>query len=378
MSFGIWVAATFPLLAAQDETPDLDVPYVPTHKSAVNAMLKLARVTAKDYVIDLGCGDGRIVIAAARKHGARGLGVDLDPKRIAESKQNASKAGVTGLVRFEKADIMDTDLRHASVVMLFLLDEVNLRLRPKLFAELKPGTRVVSNSFHMADWEPDKEVRHKKAFDEVIYLWIIPAPVAGMWTWRTKLRDMEITNELMLEQEFQTVQGTIALPGAAGVPVTKAVLSGAQLRFRASLRIEGEPVAVAYHGRADGDVIRGTQKWLGGPYAGTYPWQATRKPVALTGRWQIRAPSLSECNGTLCIRREAVGHKAAYVLDNEPKKEHPLQGFYTWGSSVRFEVPSGEDTVPFKGSFGAGSGSGTASRDRSQKRTAWSAKRLAG
>ena len=157
----------------------LDVPYVPTTDEAVTAMLKLAEIKPADVVYDLGCGDGRIVIAAAKKFGARGVGVDIDPVRIREAKENAKKAGVENLVRFEENDLFKADIHDANVVMLFLLNSVNLKLRPKLLRELKPGTRVVSNTFDMGDWKPDKEAAVEGAdngtsLSQNLYLWTIP------------------------------------------------------------------------------------------------------------------------------------------------------------------------------------------------------------
>lgn len=157
----------------------LDVPYVPTTDDAVTAMLKLAEIKPADVVYDLGCGDGRIVIAAAKKFGARGVGVDIDPARIREAKENAKKAGVEKLVRFEENDLFKTDIHDANVVMLFLLNSVNLKLRPKLLRELKPGTRVVSNTFDMGDWKPDKEaavegIDNGTSLSQYLYLWTVP------------------------------------------------------------------------------------------------------------------------------------------------------------------------------------------------------------
>src|SRR5215472_13197092 len=148
------------LAAAQSAQPKRapDVPYIPTTEEAVKAMLKLADVKSSDVVYDLGCGDGRIVIAATQEYRAHGVGIDINPERIAEAKENAKKAGVENLVRFEENDLFDADIHEASVVTLFLLNSVNLKLRPKLLRDLKPGTRVVSNTFHMGDWKPDKEL----------------------------------------------------------------------------------------------------------------------------------------------------------------------------------------------------------------------------
>src|SRR5262249_19152650 len=148
------------IAAAQTPQPRRtpDVPFVPTTDAAVEAMLKLADVKKSDVVYDLGCGDGRIVIAAAKKYGAHGVGIDINPERIAEAKENAKKAGVEDLVRFEENDLFEADFRPATVVTLFLLPNVNLKLRPKLMQDLKAGTRVVSNTFDMGDWKAEKEL----------------------------------------------------------------------------------------------------------------------------------------------------------------------------------------------------------------------------
>src|SRR5215467_1173372 len=158
-----------------------EVPYVPTTEAAVQEMLKLANVKSTDFVYDLGCGDGRIVIAAAKTFGARGVGIDIDPQRIREAKENAKKAGVENLVRFEENDLFQANFREATVVTLFLLPNVNLKLRPKLLQELKPGTRVVSNTFDMGDWRPEKEQLLPGADDNEaaylshkFFLWTIP------------------------------------------------------------------------------------------------------------------------------------------------------------------------------------------------------------
>lgn len=166
--------------AAQTATPTRapDVPYVPTTEPAVEAMLKLAKVGRSDVVYDLGCGDGRIVIAAARKFGARGVGIDINPERIAEARANAKKAGVEHLVKFIEQDLFEADIREASVVTLFLLNHVNMKLKPKLLADLKAGTRVVSNTFDMGDWKADVEQSLDDSdagyLSSHFYLWIIP------------------------------------------------------------------------------------------------------------------------------------------------------------------------------------------------------------
>jgi precorrin-6B methylase 2 len=167
--------------AAQTPQPkrELDVPYVPTTETAVAAMLRLAGVTQNDVVYDLGCGDGRIVIAAAKTYGAHAVGIDINPERIAEAKANAKKAGVENLVRFEENDLFKADIKDATVVTLFLLTSVNMKLRPRLLAELKPGTRVVSNTFDMGDWAPEKEFDvplsdDRSYFSRKLFLWTVP------------------------------------------------------------------------------------------------------------------------------------------------------------------------------------------------------------
>ena len=169
--FWVFPIAVAQLFAQPPEPVAINAPYVPSSDKVVSAMLKLAHVKATDVVYDLGCGDGRIVILAAKLYGAHGTGVDLNPQRIQEARANARKAGVQGLVKFELNDLFLADIHSATVVTLYLLPDVNLRLRPKLLSELQPGTRLVSNSFGMGDWKPAKE---EVVDGSHIYLWTIP------------------------------------------------------------------------------------------------------------------------------------------------------------------------------------------------------------
>jgi len=163
-----------------DSNVELDVPFVPTPQAIVEEMLKLAQVRKRDVVYDLGCGDGRIVITAARKYGARGVGVDLDPDRVKESQENAKKRGVGKLVEIRQGDVLRTDVSEATVVTLYLLPEVNLKLRPILEEQLKPGSRIVSHDFDMGDWEPEKVVHlDYEGSVYTIYLWRIPEAAGG-------------------------------------------------------------------------------------------------------------------------------------------------------------------------------------------------------
>jgi len=177
----LFAAAAWSQTAQPRRAPD--VPCVPTTDEAVQAMLKLADVTKADIVYDLGCGDGRIVIAAAKIYGARGVGIDINPVRIAEAKQNAKAAGVENLVRFAESDLFEAGIHEASVVTLFLLPTVNLKLRPKLLQDLKPGARIVSNTFDMGDWKADEELTVGNDDDEGflsrrLFLWTVPPRAA--------------------------------------------------------------------------------------------------------------------------------------------------------------------------------------------------------
>lgn len=176
------------VLAAQSAKPrrEPDVPFVPTTEQAVEAMLKLADVKQSDIVYDLGCGDGRIVVEAAKKFGAHAVGIDINPVRISEAKANAKKAGVEKLVRFEENDLFLADIHEATVVTLFLLPKINLKLLPKLTHDLKPGTRIVSNTFDMGDWKPQKEIivggendidDENGGLSKRLFLWVVPARV---------------------------------------------------------------------------------------------------------------------------------------------------------------------------------------------------------
>jgi precorrin-6B methylase 2 len=154
---------------------DPDVPYVPTPERVVDEMLRMANVTSKDILYDLGSGDGRIVITAARRYGARGVGIDIDPERIREANENAQKAGVTHLVKFIEGDIFQADISEATVVTLYLLPAVNLQLRPRLLRELRPGTRIVSHNYDMGDWPPQRTRRLQvNGSEHVVYLWTVP------------------------------------------------------------------------------------------------------------------------------------------------------------------------------------------------------------
>jgi tRNA G37 N-methylase Trm5 len=158
-----------------------DVPFVPTHEMVVAEMLKVAHVGQGDVLYDLGSGDGRIVITAAKQYGARGTGIEINPTLVEKARENARAAGVTDRVRFIEGDIFEADIKDATVVTMYLLQDVNLRLRPKLLHDLKPGTRVVSHNYHMGDWKPEKTIKLKRpdGVEHTVYYWVVPERPRG-------------------------------------------------------------------------------------------------------------------------------------------------------------------------------------------------------
>ena len=199
-----------------------DVVWVPTPQELVNKMLEIAKVTPDDFLIDLGSGDGRTVITAA-KLGAKAMGIEYNPDMVALSKENAKKEGVGDKAQFIKADLYETDLSKATVITMFLLPEINLKLRPRLL-DLKPGTRIVSNTFTMGEWEADQEATTEENWNSwnTAYLWIIPAKVAGNWKFGN--------GELNLVQEFQFVRGVFNSGGKA-LTMTDGRLNGNSISF---------------------------------------------------------------------------------------------------------------------------------------------------
>jgi hypothetical protein len=272
-------AAVFAASAAM--ATDASVPYVPTPQDVVERMLEMAKVGPQDYLIDLGSGDGRIVVTAAQKHGARGFGVDLNPTRIAEANANARKAGVTDKVQFYQRDLFETDLSDATVVTMYLLPRVNLDLRPKLL-DLKPGTRIVSHDFSMGEWKADQhvEMNSKDKYGGTggmsdIYLWIVPAKVAGIWRARLQIRGRPVDYEFHLDQQFQSVSGS-ARVGGRSVKLQNVALSGSQLTMQFTADIDGAPMKHEFAGQvADGE-MNGTADLSGAKLQAKLDWTAKR------------------------------------------------------------------------------------------------------
>jgi SAM-dependent methyltransferase len=259
-----------------------DVHFVPTEMGTVHTMLKVAQVGKRDTVYDLGCGDGRIVITAVKEYGARrGVCVDIDPERIKESRLKADSAGVTKRIAFREADLFEMDLSKATVITLYLLPALNERLRPKLFRELRPGTRIVSNSFDMGDWKADSVLQPspRSQFFNYAYYWVIPADVAGAWNVTmegggggTEGHGRSYT--LKLEQRYQQITGKASANGRE-VALDEVSLRGDRLSFVINDPQAGKAGALRFSGKVTDDKASGTVK--SGASAGrSGSWTATR------------------------------------------------------------------------------------------------------
>lgn len=272
LALGAVALALAPATQAQEGAGD--VVYVPTPQIVVDEMLKMAKVGPKDFVIDLGSGDGRMVITAAKKFGARGFGVDLDPVLLKRSNDTARAEGVADRARFVDQNLFETDLSQATVITSYLLPEMNAKLRPKILA-LKPGTRVVAHDYHMGDWLPDEErtlqVPEKKVGNpgvSYVYFWLVPARVAGRWNSEVVTKAGAQKIEFLFDQRYQSLSGS-------------ARTGGQDLKLRAP-KIEGERVSFSllgkqrqdFSGVVKGDVIEGTVRTGEGAAAVTTPWTA--------------------------------------------------------------------------------------------------------
>ena len=267
------------------------VPYVPTPQDVVERMLEVAKVGPSDYLIDLGSGDGRIVITAAKKYGTRGFGVDLNPERIRESTESARQAGVADKVAFYQRNLFETDLSQASVITMYLLPRVNVELRPKLL-QLAPGTRLVSHDFDMGDWKPDAHVTvdAKEKYGAVggksdVYFWIVPAQVAGTWQWQATVGGKPQQYDLRLQQTYQSVSGSVWV-GGRETKVLAGRLRGADIRFHFTADVNGSPVKHEFSGKVEGETIVGAATLAGPRIQGKLEWTArrlARAPAAASG-----------------------------------------------------------------------------------------------
>lgn len=251
-----------------------DVPYVPSPQVVVDEMLRLAEVRKDDFVIDLGSGDGRILITAAQKFGATGIGVDLDEALIEQSVANAQQAGVSDRVQFLRQDLFKTDLSKATVITLYLLPGVNMRLRPA-FLDLKPGTRIVAHDFDLGDWKPDVKVTIRKN----AMLWIVPAKVDGRWQLRADLGAGERVFELDIRQQYQEIDGVVRIAGAIPGGLWQTALRGDKVRFALVDNLDREQEATLYlEGVVRAGVMEGELRRGVGAAQTRHAWRAIRVP----------------------------------------------------------------------------------------------------
>jgi hypothetical protein len=262
-----------------------DTPYVPTPQHVVEKMLEVAKVNRKDYVIDLGSGDGRMIITAAKKYGARGFGVDLDRALVEKSNMLAKKAGVADRAVFYARDLYETDLSPATVLTIYLLPEVNLMVRGKLLATLKPGTRIVSHDYDMGEWRPDlsmvldapdKPVGADKK--SKVFYWLVPAAVSGKWRWQTAIDGKTADYELDLSQMFQTIEGALAGP-TGKTKIGEARITGTRLSFAAVVERAGEKERHFYSGEVGKQGVTGTVTVTRGLAKREFPWKAKQVTV---------------------------------------------------------------------------------------------------
>lgn len=274
-----------------------DTPYVQTPQNVVDRMLEVAKVGAGDYVIDLGSGDGRMIITAAQRYGARGFGVDLDKRLVTLSNRLAAKAGVADRAQFFARDLYETDVSPATVVTIYLLPEVNLMVRPKLLSTLRPGTRVVSHDYDFGEWPPDLEFtmdapgktvgRDKKS---KVFYYVVPARAAGKWRWRAAGEDGVAHDfELALTQNFQKVEGTLSSDGKS-VPLEEAKLVGDRLSF--VVKLEPSGARHEYSGRIVNHGVDGTVRAQRPGGVRQQAWSAARTEVWEPRHFTLPAPTL--------------------------------------------------------------------------------------
>jgi len=268
---------------AQDDAPRTAGPYVPTPQPIVDRMLQMAQVGPKDFVIDLGSGDGRIVRTAAKVLGASGFGVDIDAELVERSNSAAKKDGIADRAMFYRQDVFKADVRKATVVTLYVLPEMMANLRPKLLAELKPGTRIVSHDYHFREWIPDSRVtfdvpekREAVGFSHAsVYVWYVPAHVAGRWQLEVTGPKLGGPVTLELRQLFQRVTGA-AQVGGRSTELAAVKLRGDTLEFGLDAGPRAGGDRFLYRGVVAGDTMQGDVSWGVGATAKRYPWKATR------------------------------------------------------------------------------------------------------
>ena len=261
-------------LASSARAPD--VQFTATPQYVVNEMLELAGTNQNDVVYDLGCGDGRFVITAAKNFGARGVGIDIDPERIRESRVNARKAGVDNRVTFHEQDLFTTDISPATIVALYLLPELNLDLRPRLFKQLKPGTRIMSHDFDMGDWKPDVV---EQLGESTYYYWVLPAEVKGRWNISAPALGKEGEYTVEVVQNFQEIQLTL-LTKQANTSISHVKIKGDTISFFLGKGFGRNKTGMFFKGKVTGNTISGNVQVEINPF---YSHLATKEETSITG-----------------------------------------------------------------------------------------------
>ena len=275
-----------------------DTPYVPTPQNVIDRMLQVANVGPRDYVIDLGSGDGRMVITAAKKNGARGFGVDLDRRLVDLANQLAARAGVADRAVFYERNLYDTDLSAASVVTIYLLPEVNLMVRPKLLATLKPGTRIVSHDYDMGEWPPDQQMVLDAPDKPVgrdktskVFFWVVPANGAGKWRWQLPQAGKQMDFDLSVTQNFQKITGSMRVGGNT-LPLENARLRGDEIAFGAYDKAGA--VRYEFSGRISNNSITGTVRVAGAASERQLQWDASRIEPGTPAHALLKKPLIQE------------------------------------------------------------------------------------
>ena len=383
LAIGVVVAALEWSYAGSAETnmPPVrpSIPYVATRSDAVRDMLWLANVGKDDVVYDLGSGDGRIVIAAVRDFGARrAVGIEIDPNRIRKSRENAQKAGVTERVEFIQGDLFTTNFRQASVVTVFLGHKPNIKLRPKMLSILKPGTRIVSHQFNMGEWQADKTMTVRTVYlgmwgelwspfknnprvpdytgneshfgtSDKILMWVVPAPVAGIWRGKIETAQGLQDCQLILHQRLSKVTGTFQLSGqpnlTGGVHVD---LWGSHVRFwcRSSPDPKGGygQFQVRFDGYANENTMKGTLAVIDHDKVQEHAWKAQRDRADFTGTWEWPCASGSR-SVRLRIERKN-GHLTATYLDRD--EALAITDFYDFGGGFYFTLLIGRERASIR------------------------------
>jgi len=280
-----WIAASPGMAFTAPEPPVkpqpggvIVVPYEPTPEIVVRTMLRIADVGPADSVIDLGSGDGRIVITAVKEFGARGLGIELDGELVKLSRANALAAGVADRATFREEDIFKTDMSGASVVTMFLYRSINLKLRPSLL-DLKPGTRLVSHFHDMGEWHPDRSelVKSNAHYGESwVRMWVVPAKAAGVWRWREMRSGAMQEHRLVLKQSFQEIAGALETESLRPIEIRDAKLAGPNITFWAPIREGSHTLRWDYRGRIDGGRIVGRAETGDATGKRAIEWAASR------------------------------------------------------------------------------------------------------